>query len=170
MSEDRLGPSGEPCASESQCTLMEQYKIAVQLYRHEDELNWTKLNHLFYVNGGLLIMAGWCVEAMKGPNQWNPSVAVPSGAGVLVCLAFTISLWAGTAYLQHHKKRAVAIEEALGHHGGAPVLRPQGHERGRWLLEKSPTRWMLRSVPILILLFWLFVLVVGPRAVGGSQL
>ena len=39
-------------------TLLEQYRIAVDLYKHEDSLNWTKLNYLLAINTGLCAIMG----------------------------------------------------------------------------------------------------------------
>lgn len=83
--------------------LVEQYKIAVELYLHEDTLNWAKLNHLFYINVGLLavlvIMAPGGGYNAPIPTFVRLIVGIVSITGTIVSLGLGITLWYGTKYM-----------------------------------------------------------------------
>ena len=146
-------------------TLLEQYKIAIDLYKHEDNLNWRKLNHLFYVNAGLWAVIGFIIEH-DFPNE-TFSIPFPlftgmvSLIGLIVSVAFGIALWYGIEYMHSRKDVAAKIEDSLIQFGGKRIvsLYAESKKRKRYLKE-SPTTWMLRLVPILFSSIWFIVLLV----------
>ena len=47
-----------------------QYEVAVDLYKHEDNLNWQKLNNLFYITAGLAAAIG--LQPRQGGRGRHP--------------------------------------------------------------------------------------------------
>lgn len=139
--------------------LLEQYQIAVQLYQHEDELNWAKLNHLFYINSGLWAIVGFILQAdiaQHAPLDPNFVVTFVSAVGLVVSVAFEIALWYGTLYMYSRKNAVIHIEKALIEQGGAHLVSVPTEAPS--YLHRSPTMWMLRAVPALFTLAWLAML------------
>jgi hypothetical protein len=73
ISEKERSPEPMNRPTPSPTTLIEQYKIAVELYKHEDNLNWTKLNHLFYINTGLWAVMGLIAQFGTTKNGPPPN-------------------------------------------------------------------------------------------------
>ncbi len=143
--------------------LIEQYKTAVELYVHEDNLNWTKLNHLFYINGGLwaVMGLGFKIDDDNTFMLCTPQLfmGMVSLTGIIVSLALGTALWLGTIYMQNRKLRVVDIEKALIRHGGKCIVSPSPGVTS--FLRKSPTLLMLRLVPIVLLTIWVIILIVN---------
>jgi len=140
--------------------LQEQYKIAVELYRHEDDLNWRKLHHLFYVTAGLWAVIGFIVKFNESliisPRLL---VGMVSLVGLIVSFAFGIALWFGVEYMLNRKNAVIAIEEILVHLGGRYIVSPSVESmKKKRFLKISPTTWMLRLLPILIFIVWMIML------------
>ncbi len=81
--------------------LIEQYKIAVDLYKHEDLLNWSKLNNLFYVSAGLLAIIGFLLGEETTTIQIPVIrfILVVSIIGFFMSILFWVSLLSGVFYL-----------------------------------------------------------------------
>ena len=141
-------------------TVREQYNIAVELYRHEDDLNWRKLNHLFYANAGLWAVIGLILK--DGIVSESSRITLPflvgtvSVVGLLVSMAFEIAIWYGITYMHSRKDVVISIERILVEHGGEYVVSSK-----EGVLRRSPTTWMLRSVPILLSLAWMVMFIVN---------
>jgi len=141
-----------------------QYQTAVELYKHEDNLNWRKLNNLFYITAGLLAVVGFFLE--KGGDSFVQAVGVTTSqiirlvgaTGILVCLAFEIALWYGVKYMQQRKAVVMELEEALRHLGGAYVVAPKQKSGEENILRRSPTTFVLRLLPLLLLGVWIYIL------------
>jgi len=143
--------------------LIEQYKTAVGLYTHEDELNWKKTNNLFYLNFGLWAVVGLVLKtenfntALIGSPQFFMKVI--SFNGVIMSLVLGIAVWSGIGYMQSRKYRAFDIEEELIKKGGKPVLLPASKSES--FLRESRTIWMLRLLPIIFIVIWLVVFIIN---------
>lgn len=152
-------------------TLIEEYKVAVELYTHEDNLNWTKLNHLLYINAGLVTVMGFILKAC-GPDSPMPGsprlfIGMVSLIGFIVSSALGIALWFGIKYMHSRKDRVVDVEEALVEYGGRHIVsagsvvsQPKG------FLKRSPTTLMLRLVPIVLSLVWLVIFIANMPGVA----
>lgn len=142
-------------------TLREQYKIAVELYRHEDDLNWRKLNHLFYSNAGLWAVVGFVLQsgASSVSSAVSPRclVGVVSAVGSIMSMAFGIAIWYGIRYMHSRKDAVSSIERILVEHGGQYVVSSPGEKEA--FLRVSPTMWMLRSAPILLFMVWIVMFI-----------
>lgn len=143
--------------------LINQYLVAADLYKHEDELNWQKVNHLLYLNAALGAILGFVIE--RGSNGlvgfgFGELLVVVSLAGLLVSSGFALTVWLGTNYLQTRKAAVIVVEERLKALGGEYVVKPNealGRLHSRFQ-QASPTRWVLRLVPIGLALLWLAIL------------
>ncbi len=140
--------------------LLEQYQKAIELYQHEDDLNWSKLNHLLYVNSGLWAILGFILQANKGAVGMFTTdllVTVVGSFGLLVSLIFEVALWFGGLYMYERKKAVIRIEKRLIELGGAHVVSVP-EEKQSYLLQ-SPTMWILRLIPLLLAATWIGILV-----------
>ena len=148
----------------TQTTLLEQLKIATDLYKHEDNLNWTKLNNLFYINAGLWAILGFIIEfggvnSSSFPINLNFIMTMVSIIGIIVSIALGIALWCGVRYMQHRKETVTFIEEKLIPYGGQNIVSSSQEilERKRFF-QQSPTTLVLKSVPVLFIIVWIIVL------------
>ena len=141
-------------------TLHLQYEMAINLYAHEDLLNWNKLNNLFYTTLGLVVAVGFVFGFDASSGFRTMLMVVLCLVGIALSVGFSIALWFGVYYLQERKKSVEEIERALGRMGGVPIVStgPLGGERKPWFLKVSPTTWVLRVIPIFFLVIWLALL------------
>lgn len=142
--------------------LARQYTEAISLYRHEDLLNWGKLNNFFYITAALFTGYALLLNASVKGQLALPSRATMIGLcclGILVTTGFTLTLFAGVHYLAARKAVVRHFEDRLVRAGGSRVVTlpvPEGHRK---TLESSPTRFMLRGIPIAIGLGWTAALI-----------
>jgi len=137
--------------------LMNQYFAAVDLYKHEDGLNWQKVNHLLYVNAALGAIVGFVLErerqdlfALSMPALLLTIAAI----GLLVSVGFGVALWFGTHYLNNRKRAVLVVEERLIARGGVPVVTPVSCGVPTRFQRVSPTIWVLRLLPMGFVLLW----------------
>jgi hypothetical protein len=164
-------------------TLSRQYEVAVDLYKHEDLLTWQKVNHLLYMNGGMVAIFAFLlerdIENIVVLDEYQ-ALQYTSWIGLLVSFAFSVAIWLGTHYMMARKLAVIDAEQKLAEVQGSrfvaivtpremqppsmpsrsPVIR-QWREwwRGwkeRWL-AKSWTVYVLRALPLGFLTFWLIV-------------
>lgn len=175
LTQPRQSPSGEPSKKiESPSVeptkykpdiLKSQYEIAIDLYKHEDNLNWKKLYNLFYVSGALLFILGFISESIETfPNDIDPSIlGIISLVGALISLSFAITIWCGVKYLLRRKEKVKEIEQELKVFGGLSIVggddsKHQQREHKRDIFDVSPTTIILRVIPILFTLGWFLLL------------
>ena len=144
--------------------LVRQYKYAVDLYKHEDSLNWNKMNNYFYITTALTAAYGLVVSAGGSKSTSGASRAMLVGfcvVGILTSAGFGAALAAGVHYL-HARKRAVETpEDALVRAGGTRLITIAGPDLNRVWLKKSPTRHLLRIAPAVVGAFWIGGLIVA---------
>jgi len=137
----------------SEAMMLEQYRIAVDLYKHEDLLNWQKFNNLIYVNSGIVGMMGiWKLISEKNPPLIL-AVSLPF-LGIIVSLCFFVAIRAGVKYLQVRKAAVVAIDDQIKIKTNQTVVYLDDP-----VLVKSPTGRVLTVLPIILVFFWLILLV-----------
>ncbi len=132
------------------------YDRAVDLYLHEDKLNWVKLNNLFYVSGGLLAILGFTLDLEGGLFPLTSSDAVlvlaVSAGGLLTCFVFGVALHYGVKYLGTRKEAVMRLERCLTDDRNCWVVTPRSGDGGG--LRTSPTSMLLRLTPYLMAVGW----------------
>lgn len=141
--------------------LKSQYAIAVDLYKHEDNLNWNKLYNLFYVTLALLLILSSTSKSIETfPNDIDPlMLEVISAVGVLISLSFAIVIWSGVIYLSARKKKVVEIEQELENIGGISIVGGVGaSQHEQHILKVSPTTIILKFIPFAFAFGWFILL------------
>ncbi len=137
--------------------LINQFYIASDLYKHEDNLNWSKLNHLLYIMGGLGAIFGFLLKNnLSNMAEYIDPLLLISFLGIMVSLSFFIAINAGVNYLQLRKKAVINIDNRLKEISGYSVICPEPEKMKKSDI-RSPTRLVLRVFPIFILLIWIAV-------------
>lgn len=140
--------------------LREQLSLAIDLYKHEDNLNWNKVNNYLYVTTACVALMGFAFS--RSGNARHYATLVTSVLGIISSAGFGITIWTGVAYLHARKDTVREIEILLYQHGGFPVLAgrpgPSSSSRLERILARSPTATVLRTLPVLTLVGWLVIL------------
>ncbi len=132
--------------------LTNQYEMAIQLYQHEDNLNWSKLNNYLYMTGGLTFILSFI-----DLKQYIVALTVISLLGLLVSMIFYISIKSGIEYMQERKRAVTAIEKRLyAKKDGIYIVTDFSKK-----MIKSHTIMVMKLIPIGGLLVWLIILVVS---------
>lgn len=141
--------------------LSSQYEIAVDLYKHEDGLNWQKLSNFFYITVGLSAAMVFCLgkEGVRG-TLGDALGFVLSVIGLGVSLGFAVMLYFGRRYLLARKAALIELEEQLTWHGGHRIVTFHLSEPGERHLRVSPTGAIMVGLPVLVAVAWLAVLAV----------
>ncbi|MFF2847331.1 GNAT family N-acetyltransferase [Streptomyces sp. NPDC058001] len=142
--------------------LQTQYTIAVDLYKHEDLINWNKLNNFLYITAGLAATLAFTLgkEGATSAGVAQGIAAIITVVGFASALAFAIMLRFGRRYLQARKAAVVDLEEHMAWHGGHRIVGRHAAEPGAAWLESSPTGLMMTLLPALVALCWLAMLAV----------
>lgn len=143
--------------------LKSQYAIAVDLYKHEDNLNWNKLYNLFYITGALLLILSFISKSIETfPNDIDPlMLEVISAVGVLISLSFAIVIRSGISYLFARKEKVVEIEHELEDLGGISIVGGVDvdvSQREQHILKVSPTTIILKIIPFAFAFGWFILL------------
>lgn len=137
--------------------LLQQYDRAIELYQHEDLLNWGKVNSFFYISAALIAAYGLITDVEHAHPGGLARWLVPGicALGLITSVGFEVSLLAGVSYLHGRKAVVSHIEDMLIGAGGTRVVsaeHPVGHTG--WL-RSSPTRYLLLGVPGVLGLCWM---------------
>ena len=146
--------------------VLNQYDIAVDLYKHEDQLNWSKLNHLLYITGGLGALFGFFLNHRDSIRfQYIDPLVMVSLLGVLVSGGFAVVIWMGIRYLALRKEEIMKMELGLVRVTGHSVVCPSELAARGSLPDRSHpvktshTTLVLRAFPLAILALWLLILI-----------
>lgn len=137
--------------------LIDYHGSAVQLYTHEDNLNWTKLgmNVTF-----MMAMLATVPYLLKLPAS-RPLTWVITGAvivtGFLLNRLFGIKLRSGLDYMQHHKASVQRLEQRLASGYDIPPLLQVSD---RHIARESATANVLRRTPWVTMSLWTLVALV----------
>ncbi len=131
--------------------LLAQYHAALDLYKHEDSLNWSKLQHLFYVTAGMIAVLGFILTT---PSVQPLLLVVVCATGFFVSLAFCIALNSGVTYLNYRKNAVIRIEERLVEAGGEWIVNPSQNGQELASLVISRTTYVLRYFPVFVTILW----------------
>ena len=136
-----------------------QYTIAVDLYKHEDNTNWQKLNNFFYITAGLAAAAAFAVGKEGADDDLGRGLAVFVAAiGIVASLAFSQMLRFGRRYLLARKDAVVELEEYLAWHGGQRIVAWHSADPGNRYLQRSPTGLIMMALPLMVAVCWTIVL------------
>jgi predicted GNAT superfamily acetyltransferase len=139
--------------------LQAQYSVSVDLYKHEDSLNWQKLNNFFYITAGLAAAMGFSLDGGKADGSTEYALAVAlSTIGFGVSAAFSQMLRFGWRYLLARKAALTELEERLTWYGGARIVTWRTGEPEGGYLAVSPTGLIMVLLPVLVGLCWLGIL------------
>lgn len=144
--------------SRSMRLLLNQYAHAIDLYKHEDNLNWNKLNNLLYVTTALFAAYGVLVTMGTNRPGFDPLDFLLLGVcllGLTASVVFLTTLIAGVTYLDARKAALTHIEEQLMMAGGARIISADVGQRKFTRLRLSPTRHLLRGLPLALATAWL---------------
>ncbi len=142
--------------------LIEQYECAVDLYRHEDTLNWSKLRNFLYITAALMAALGISYNSMVTGQVTKTAgdlTQVVSLVGFFISAAFTVTIWSGTHYLDARKEAVYCLEKTLTRIGGVMVVTPPQPRPTKGILHQSPTRIVLRCFPLLAMCVWITVFI-----------
>lgn len=134
--------------------IMKQYDRAVDLYMHEDSLNWSKLNHFFYSTGGLLLVLSFLTTQIG--MQFSLYLAIVSIVGIALSLLFYIALNSGISYMQERKKSVVALEKILISMSGMNVVTANPT---KMKLKRAPTTKAMKMIPLCSLGIWMLIFI-----------
>ena len=138
--------------------LKHQLTLAVDLYKHEDLLNWQKLNNFFYISTGLIAICGFSL-AQDGSQR---AILISAGLlGFVVSLAFFIALRAGVSYLQARKAAVAFLERNLLGQRNSIIYYGKNLSNDNRQLRRSPTTIVLQTMPLIGTIGWLIVVLLG---------
>lgn len=139
-----LPPAAETLAPEA---WLENLEHARELYKHEDQLNWTKISLLLTVTFALLT-AAWFLLAEPSSLLVLSAKVVLTGLGFVTLFAVREKIRSGALFMASHKTAARLMEGALS-------MRYTGFIAPLWHvpLKSSTSRWVAR-LPALALLIW----------------
>ncbi|WP_030683797.1 GNAT family N-acetyltransferase [Streptomyces cellulosae] len=144
--------------------LQAQYMVAVDLYKHEDNTNWQKLNNFFYITAGLAAALGFTLGVEKDESAMQD---LARSLALIICvigfgcaIAFSQMLRFGRRYLSARKDAASALEEVLAWHGGQRIVARNADRTGNEWLKQSPTGLIMVLLPVLVAVCWVAMAVV----------
>jgi predicted GNAT superfamily acetyltransferase len=146
--------------------LQAQFAVAIDLYKHEDVLNWNKLNNFFYITAGLAAALGFTL-GQKTEAGASAGGGYPDALAAIICViglgsaaAFSQMLRFGRRYLSARKRAAMELEDHLAWHGGQRIVGREASVDGNRWLTQSPTGLIMILLPVLVALCWIAMLVV----------
>ncbi len=137
--------------------VLNQYERAVDLYIHEDNLNWSKLNNFFYITGGIFAIAAlW--PKVDSYLTFSVFIMVLSFLGMVSSFLFRIALGSGIDYMHARKQAVVDIENVLHQLKGIRVVsRYYDEEFKNKRLKKSPTTKVMKNIPVILFALWALI-------------
>ncbi|RJP57540.1 MAG: GNAT family N-acetyltransferase [Ignavibacteriales bacterium] len=132
-----------------------QYQIAVDLYKHEDQLTWTKFNFSVITNGAILAMV---VPAMT--SDFNKTLFLFLAIVVIIInFGYIYTIRMGRIYLQKRKKDACGLEEKFQSIGMNYIIKGSTkNKKMNHILENSFTRYVQFLIPIMFIIGWIVIL------------
>jgi len=140
--------------------LLSQFETAADLYKHEDSLNWSKLNHFLYITAGLAALLSYAFknEIQALAKHLDPLILI-AVAGVLSSAGFSVAIIFGVLYMLKRKAKLIEIDLKLKGMSGVSIsaVEDQRSKRPRYM-EISPTILVLILLPVSIGTLWVLVL------------
>ena len=139
--------------------LLKQYELAHELYMHEDGLNWTKMNYLFYVSASLI--AGIVLTTSLASRFAVPiGFMIAATVGYFSAKHFTVAIQSGIEYMKIRKKAYMQIERLIENRGGVPMINVLGDKK-KTIFKKAPTEGILQTLPKRIQYMWGAIFILG---------
>ena len=135
--------------------VMSEYQTAVDLYKHEDHLTWTKFNFSIITNGALLSLLIPNLSGDYNVELFSFFIFVI----ILINLGYIYTIFMGRKYLKNRKETAVNIEERLERFGMRNIIKSNDKD-----LKSSKTSIVQYSIPLVFTVGWIVILLVilGP--------
>ncbi len=141
--------------------ILGQYEHAIELYKHEDSLNWSKINHLLYITGALVGLTSLLANILEADSQWFIySILAVSLFGALSAFLFQVAISNGVEYMQRRKQAVVEVERILKHLGGIDIVSSYATPADK-RFRRSPTTGVMKLIPKLIVGIWIIVLAIA---------
>lgn len=140
--------------------LKEQLRLATDLYKHEDLLNWQKLGSFLYVTVGLVALCSVTLSVAT-PKATAVILSISGALGAFISLAFFVTLRAGVVYLHQRKDALAQLETRFVRPGGVRVSAEASHGKPQGHLARSPTATVLRALPLLAAGVWACLAVIS---------
>lgn len=95
--------------------LLEKWKVASELHRHEDNLIWQKFGHYVTINGALIALLGviWSGSIPAQHNELKFATIVLSIFALIFSVVWTLFQARGTLYQRYRIEQVKEAEEAL---------------------------------------------------------
>ncbi|OGG00853.1 MAG: hypothetical protein A3F83_01355 [Candidatus Glassbacteria bacterium RIFCSPLOWO2_12_FULL_58_11] len=126
--------------------LLVQYEKAIQLYQHEDSLNWQKINHTLIVNGCIL-------AALQFVDQTTLIFRILAATASVAAVILLITIRNGYRYVELHKAAIDRVEQELAKCGGLPTFIASDKKLGHRLRTSTAISIFLA----LLSLAWAFI-------------
>lgn len=134
-----------------QTLMMEKQHAAIQLYNHEDNLNWTKFGMLITFMMALLAAADYVLKQPVSQTYQLLTVVVVV-MGFSINFMFHQKLRSGLKFMDHHKHSVKELDDALMRMN--PRLPKLLRNGDRQIHGKSVTSVWMRWVPNISILIW----------------
>jgi L-amino acid N-acyltransferase YncA len=133
-----------------------QYQTAVELYKHEDQLTWTKFNFSVITNGAILsILVPNLSSSINKPVFIFLVIAV-----ILINIGYIYTIKMGRIYLQKRKKDAMNLEDRLHHIGLAYMIKNTiNNKKLKTIMDNSSTRFVQYIIPMIFIIGWIVILI-----------
>jgi hypothetical protein len=146
--------------------LLEQWKMASELHRHEDNLTWQRFSYMVTINGVLASAVGiiWSTST-KLFNQRDAFILI-SLFGIITSLVFTFILRRAFMYQKYRITQAKQTEKKLLINDKQILnLYEFGLEEQKLIrvshLAKFSTNNLISFLSLLFVLFWIFLLFIS---------
>ena len=141
--------------------LLEQWKLASELHRHEDNLSWQKMNYFVAINGALFAIVG--VSGLTRPETLGVGGGLLAVFGIVVSVVWCLTQGRG-AYYQHYRIQQARVAEERLLVNNERVL--DLYERGLGDQElvrvprlcRVPTQRLMVVLGVAVAVLWLFIL------------
>lgn len=139
--------------------MLSQYDTAIDLYKHEDQLTWTKFNFSILTNGAILSILIPSLNSSFNKSLFVFLVLVV----ILINIGYIFTIGMGRIYLQKRKNDAILIEHKLKYLGMMYVVKPDEDSKSLYtrILNSSFTKYVQFIIPCLFIIGWIVVLVLN---------
>lgn len=128
--------------------LVEQFKAGLELYKHEDRLNWQKINLLIYSNSLLFAAIALAKDNIYSKENIAPFFVLAT-IGLAISICFGISIKYGVHYLKHRKEKLAKLEEYFERETQVKIF-----EKTDKNIDLSPSMKVLTTVPMIFCALW----------------
>ncbi len=147
--------------------LLEQWKMAHRLHKHEDDLTWQKFNYFVAANGILISVLGANWQALAIGGNLKPVGQLMSSFGFVVSVGWVVAQWRGLGYMILRIHQAREAEDAIAslnpgkppdltlYHSG--VDSRDWMKQWRWRIGRIPTRYVIIGLGLFSIALWVYL-------------